>query len=314
MNDMNGRPLAHARKLPTMLSVFQTIQTMAPVDRLTIQKETGLSWASVSQMASVLLNSGVAKQNYFVTGAAGKNSNLLDLCKDDYLLIGVHMNFDKLMTLVSNMRGEVLSQFKTPVKNSSNLLDTVVSSVKKAAGLYTGRKILAAGISFPGNVDTDNHVMCQSVYFPEVRDVDVFELFKAECDFPVFVFHDSDCFLIAEKYLGVIAQQRLTNAAVINAAQGVSMSMMINSRIFVSGGTNQGEIGHIPVVEDGDPCLCGKKGCLDMYASARGIIYQYAKQNGLAADSLPTFNEVGYAALNGHGDCVKLFEEAGRYL
>lgn len=313
MNESNRKTSAHARKLPTMSLVFQTIQTVAPVDRLTIQKKTGLSWASVSQMASVLLNSGVAKQQYFVTGTAGKNSYLLDLRKDDYLLIGAHMNFDNVLTLVSNMRGEVLSQFKTPVK-SSNLLDTVLSSVKKAAGLYTDRRILAAGVSFPGSVDIDNHVMRQSVFFPEVQNVNIHDLCVSELDFPVFAFHDSDCFLIAEKYLGTIAQQGLTNAVVINAAQGVSMSTMINSQILVSPDANQGEIGHICVVENGDTCLCGKKGCLDMYASARGIQRQYAKQNNLTADAMPSFTEIGYAALNGHADCVKLLEEAGRYL
>lgn len=312
MDNLVNKPLMHTRKLPTMVSVFQVIQMMAPIDRMAIQKETGLSWASVSQMAGVLVNSGVATQNLYVNGLAGKNSKLLDFSKDDNLLIGIHMNFDKVMTLVSTIRGEVLSQFVTPVKAVSSLLDEVILSMEKAVSLHSGKKILAAGISFPGSVDIENHKICQSVYFPGIRDIDMYEMLKEKFSFPVFTFHDSDCFLIAEKYLGVIARQHLTNAVVINAAQGVSMSMMVNSHIFVSTGTNQGEIGHIPVVENGDICLCGKRGCLDMYASSRGIAYQHAKQKH--DEPLSDFNEIGLQALNGDQECIRLFEEAGRYL
>ena len=34
---------------------------------------------------------------------------------------------------------------------------------------------------------------------------------------------------------------------------------------------NAGEIGHIPVVPDGEPCPCGNRGCLERYLSLEAL-------------------------------------------
>ncbi len=45
-----------------------------------------------------------------------------------------------------------------------------------------------------------------------------------------------------------------------------------------------GEIGHMTIIPDGRRCGCGNTGCLEMYASARGIVQSYRESQGARLD------------------------------
>ena len=47
-----------------------------------------------------------------------------------------------------------------------------------------------------------------------------------------------------------------------------------------------GEIGHVPVHPDGEPCACGQRGCIETYASAAAIARRYLARpdGGRSAD------------------------------
>ncbi len=47
---------------------------------------------------------------------------------------------------------------------------------------------------------------------------------------------------------------------------------MLNGRLHYGDGSGAGEIGHVRVVENGRPCLCGQTGCLETVTSTRAII------------------------------------------
>ena len=44
-----------------------------------------------------------------------------------------------------------------------------------------------------------------------------------------------------------------------------------------------GELGHVPVHPGGEPCACGQRGCLEVYASASGIARRYSARTGASA-------------------------------
>jgi len=52
-----------------------------------------------------------------------------------------------------------------------------------------------------------------------------------------------------------------------------------------------GEIGHVPVVENGRPCGCGKIGCLECYAAGKGLDWSARELLGEGADAHRLFDE-----------------------
>ena len=75
---------------------------------------------------------------------------------------------------------------------------------------------------------------------------------------------------IAEKVYG--SAHGMKNFVVISLGHGgVGSSFYSNDRPHLGETGQAGEIGHICVDDGGRPCNCGRKGCLEEYASDRGI-------------------------------------------
>ncbi|MER3420730.1 MAG: hypothetical protein C4290_09500 [Chloroflexota bacterium] len=84
-----------------------------------------------------------------------------------------------------------------------------------------------------------------------------------------------------------------------------------------------GEIGHIPLVDDGPPCGCGAHGHLEALASGTAIARRAGEVlarggapllAGLAAGKPPSARLVAQAAAQGDADARAIMEEAGYYL
>lgn len=52
---------------------------------------------------------------------------------------------------------------------------------------------------------------------------------------------------------------------------GVGSGAVLDGRLWRGAGNAAGEVGHTQVVPDGLPCPCGRRGCLEQYASGRGL-------------------------------------------
>jgi predicted NBD/HSP70 family sugar kinase len=59
---------------------------------------------------------------------------------------------------------------------------------------------------------------------------------------------------------------------VINVGWGVGAGIVLNGQLLHGNPLGAGEIGHVAVVEDGEPCQCGNLGCLETVASTRAIV------------------------------------------
>ena len=111
----------------------------------------------------------------------------------------------------------------------------------------------------------------------------------------------------------------MKNMMMVTLGTGVGGGIIIDGRILEGANGGAGEIGHIPVnPQEQDICGCGKKGCLEQYASATGIVRiaeKLRKENGNTA--LPagcTAKQVFDYAKEGDELAMQAVEELGRYL
>jgi N-acetylglucosamine repressor len=73
---------------------------------------------------------------------------------------------------------------------------------------------------------------------------------------------------------------------VIKVGHGIGAGIVLNGRIFHGETFGAGEIGHVTVVENGQPCRCGNLGCLETVASDRAIVAQAKAMASSDPDSL----------------------------
>jgi glucokinase len=137
--------------------------------------------------------------------------------------------------------------------------------------------VVAAGVVVPGVVDRAAGVASYAANIGWT-DVPLRDVLEVDLGIPVAVDHDVHAAGEAERALG--AATACDDFAVVVIGTGIAAITYSEGRM-VRGATKQaGEIGHVPVVPDGEPCACGARGCLETYASAAAITRRYARRTG----------------------------------
>ena len=99
--------------------------------------------------------------------------------------------------------------------------------------------------------------------------VNVLELIKKYSCLPAAITNDANAAAIGEMIFG--AAKGMTDFIVITLGTGLGSGIVVNGQLVYGADGFAGEIGHTIVDPDGRECGCGRKGCLETYASASGI-------------------------------------------
>jgi len=99
--------------------------------------------------------------------------------------------------------------------------------------------------------------------------VNVLEIVKKYYDIPAAITNDANAAALGEMKFG--AAKGLKDFIVITLGTGLGSGIVSNGDLIYGHDGFAGEIGHVIVVENGRQCGCGRKGCLETYASATGI-------------------------------------------
>ncbi|MDX9801128.1 MAG: ROK family protein [Spirochaetia bacterium] len=138
---------------------------------------------------------------------------------------------------------------------------------------------------------------------------------------PVLVTNDANAAAIGEKLFG--AARDFSDFIVVTLGTGVGGGIFCDSKLLYGKYGFAGEIGHITAVPGGRKCNCGRKGCVEKYCSAGGIvttalelIKNYKGRTSLEkydADTLTT-RVIYEKALQGDEAAVETFDITARYL
>ena len=174
-----------------------------------------------------------------------------------------------------NGKGELLESWEIPTRteeNGKNILPDIAASIrgKTKEKSITAADVKGVGIGVPGPVLEGGIVnSCVNLGWGVV-DVQE-ELSKALEGIPVEVGNDANVAALGECWKG--AGRGYKNMIMVTLGTGVGGGVIINGRILPGSHGAGGEIGHITVNKhEEDACNCGKKGCLEQYASANGLV------------------------------------------
>ena len=135
-------------------------------------------------------------------------------------------------------------------------------------------EVEGVGIGVPGPVKNDS-VVCECVNLGWGT-FDVAETLSEKIGLPVKVGNDANVAALGEMWKG--GGQGCQNGVMVTLGTGVGGGIIINGSIVGGVHGAGGEIGHMTVDPfDDHVCNCGKTGCLELYASATGIVYETKK-------------------------------------
>lgn len=146
--------------------------------------------------------------------------------------------------------------------------------IVKAMGhkLLQGEKPVAIGVSFGGPVDAKTGVVRLSHHVYGWEDKPLKQMLETEFRAPASVDNDANVAALGEYRFG--AGQGYDHLFYITVSTGVGGGWILNGRPWRGVDGMAGEIGHIVVDPQGPKCLCGKRGCVERFASGPYIARQ----------------------------------------
>lgn len=100
--------------------------------------------------------------------------------------------------------------------------------------------------------------------------VPVTEVLQSLSGTSVVLTNDANAATMGEMLYGV--GQRFENFISLTLGTGLGSGIVLNNKLIVGQNGHAGEIGHTTVFHNGRLCACGRRGCLETYVSAPGLI------------------------------------------
>ncbi len=218
--------------------------------------------------------------------------------------------------------GNMIDKWEIPTRKENNgfaILPDIAASIRDylAKKEITLAEVEGVGIDVPGAVLEGGVVnRCVNLGWG-VRSVGA-ELSELLDGLRVAVANDANAAALGEmRFAG-----NWNNVVMITIGTGVGSGVIINGKIVPGAFGAGGEIGHLPVRDDETECCgCGKKGCLEQYASAEGIARLAKKRlsetdepTALRNEEILTAKEVFDAAKNDDRFALQIVEEVGEMI
>ena len=131
---------------------------------------------------------------------------------------------------------------------------------------------IGIGIGSPGPINLRTGVLGLLANFPGWDGFPLRDALIEATGLPVILESDANAAAIAEWKLGAGKTTGLSSMAMLTLGTGVGSGLILNGEVWQGMFGMAGEVGHAIIVPDDLPCSCGSSGCLEMYASANGLM------------------------------------------
>ena len=285
-------------KQSNTVDIFGLIRKSGRITRRQIADKTEMSWGAVSTITSRLIDEGYISEVKSDESALGRTPHYLEVNGEKHVSLGVDVNCSGLRAVIMNLRNEITDTFtaQADMTDRETLLSGIYNIVENAMAAVGERHLICIGIAMQGITDAENGI---SLSLPDCNgwiDLPLAYILEKKYSLPVHIEHDPNCILYA------VEEETRRDTALVRIDKGIGMAVMIGGRMIDKPGIF--ELGHTVVEPEGEPCRCGKRGCLEIYVTMVGL----EKRSGLS------FAELARQAREGDPDKKRYFDELADHL
>lgn len=297
------------------------LRAQKPMSRADLAKETGLTKATLSLLASMLIESGVVQEGEPVVSTTyGRPSTPLEIRGGSIAGIGLQINTDGYGCLALDLNGDTLG--REWVSEDMTGTDPYEIFAKLDAMTFPlesrlkrrGCEVVGAGFALPGIVTDDMWLLVARnlgwenvnlTRFNVVRRLDVVAGNEAKmaaiAQIPGYATERAP-------FLNVV--DRTDSFIYLSTDIGIGGAVVRDGEVVMGSHGFAGEIGHLSVAMDGPLCSCGRHGCLEAFAGRRALV----EAAGIAEDGDATSSEAIDMFLQrwraGDSDVAKVVDQA----
>ena len=296
--------------------LLRLVERDGPVSRRELARLSGLTPASVSQIVGELVARGVLAE----VGSApaggdrgGRRRRLLDLAAGGVHAVGLHFGINEIELAIVDGRGRMIARTsffrrdRAPIEGLLERTARAVEALLAERGVPRGR-IVGVGMGVVGVADrVAGHGLAP--FGASNPGHQPFRLaLEARLGLPVVADDHVRAMAQAEAWLGSGREER--DLVLVWVGSTLGLATVSAGQVQEGAAVRAGQFGHVTAVPGGEPCDCGRRGCLDTVASGRALA-RLARARGW--QSVVTFDQF-LAAAQRDPALAETLIEAGRHL
>lgn len=281
MSDESPKNTRSIRTFNTTV-VLRAIHRKGACSRTDLTRITRLSPATVSRIVGQLLDLGVVYEKRHGESTGGRKPIILRLNYTKLYVIGVQLHRTSAAVAMADLKGTLLhTRVYRPWALEPTLLIKElaheIEALLATSGVDREEHLLGVGLAISGVVNGETGTMMQSINLGW-RNVPIAGELEQILKLPVFVENDANAGALAETWFG--AARGTENLLYLKTEAGVGAGVILSQRLVTGPRGMAGEIGHIPLIEDGYRCRCGQQGCLETYVYLPDVLARYEERTG----------------------------------
>lgn len=169
--------------------------------------------------------------------------------------------------------GRMLDTFSMPVEKGepgevtiTKLIDLVEKYIKEQG---IAKEVVGIGFGVPGLLDIENGIVTFSNNL-KWENLHIADMFKKRLPYQIRIANDANVAAFGEAKFG--AGKGVDYVIMLTLGTGVGGGIVLDGKLYEGNEGKGAELGHTVVQYGGRDCSCGRKGCLETYASATALI------------------------------------------
>src|ERR1700749_4013151 len=271
-----GRPLAVATS--SYVNIIEALLENGSMSRSELATSTGLSRSALTEMSRVLIQHQFVEESPSVIDKQrkGRPSIMLSLNARYGYFVGVGLTEDPPLMALTDCHGNVLAEHEIsaemdPEAGASAIAQNLPHLTR--ASNISREKVLGIGVALSGHV---NHAdgICLHSNLLGWHNVPIAEIVERAAHMPTYIDNDAHAVALGQKLFGMARENK--SFMVIMLGKTIGGASYMQGRLYRGNTGAAGEIGHCTVAPDGPLCECGKKGCVDVFASISALLRRAA--------------------------------------
>lgn len=247
-------------------AIARELHARGPLSRSDLVALTGLTRSAIRSLIGEFVEAGlVSEERAASLGTPGRPSAVVRLNPESAVVLALEISVDSLAAAQVGLGGEVLDRIRVDRPRGHSSVDAVVADLADlAAGLQSRRPtrtpLIGIGVAVVAVVRRSDGFVSMA---PNLgwRDVPLDQRLAVALgtDVPISVANDADLGALAEVRRG--AAIGADDVLFIRGEVGVGGGLIVGGQPLTGAAGFGGEVGHIPVNQNGTACRCGSFGC-----------------------------------------------------
>lgn len=189
------------------------------------------------------------------------------------IVIGVDIGGGSIKGAAITSKGKILDGFTLPMDKEASqevMFSRLADTIKNFIDTHKyEEEISGVGLGVPGILDKANGIVISSPNMPTWSNFNIVKYLSSKLNLPIKIVNDASAAALGEARFG--SGKDYSNIIMLTLGTGVGGGIIINNELYDGYKGTGAQLGHALLELNGRECGCGRRGCLEAYASATAL-------------------------------------------